>query len=292
MYFVIAQAPIYISWSGWKDTLSKVARYALEVFKLVKGENGTLKEPYTDLRPNPVPINITEFNETSEGAAHSFTFQPQEPGVYSWILEVNDRANNSRYLRRFVIYDPSSTVTSDSTHRFYATSGNAASDFKWQINNPQTVSFTWKNHFLNELHESGNFLARIRLFPASLYDGFRTGYKNIPDQFDDTEGKRSRDAIPNERGIIKYDIAYALGRNQLTPQTYQYIGRKNTSIVISPSQQLQDGNSLTLWVKAYDILDNTKEERYILHYDSTGPTLYSHELTTNVGSELMDFSSR
>ena len=272
--------------------MSNVARYALEVFKLVVAGDGTLKEPYTDQHPNPVPLNITEFNETSEGAAHSFTFRPQEPGVYSWILEVNDRANNSRYLRRFAIYDPSSTVTSDSTHPFYATSGNAASDFKWQSNNPQTVSFSWKNHFLNELHESGNFLARIRLFPPSLYDGFRTGYKNIPDQFDDTEGKRSRDAIPNERGIIKYDIAFALGRNQLTPQTYQYIGRKNTSIDISLSQTLQDGNSLSFWVKAYDILGNTKVERHVLHYDSSEPQVSSLELQTNVGSGHMNFTSR
>uniref|UniRef100_A0A8W8MBJ2 EGF-like domain-containing protein n=1 Tax=Magallana gigas TaxID=29159 RepID=A0A8W8MBJ2_MAGGI len=54
----VTKAPIQISWKGWKDQLSKVARYALEVFKLVKGGDGTLKEPYTDLVPNPVPITI------------------------------------------------------------------------------------------------------------------------------------------------------------------------------------------------------------------------------------------
>ena len=272
--------------------MSKVARYALEVYKLVKAGNGTLKEPYTDLVPNPVPLTITEFNETSEGAAHSFTFQPQEPGVYSWILEVNDKANNSAYVRRFVIYDPSSKVKSDSTHPLYATSGNAESDFKWQINNPMTVSFSWKDHFLNELHERGNFLARIKRFPVSLNDvGVRLGYKNIPDQYDDTEGTRTRDAIPNKRGI-KYDIAYAFCKDQLTPQSYQYIGRNNTSIDISLSQQLQDGNSLTLWVKAYDILGNTKEERHVLHYDSTQPEVSSMVLQTNMGSGHMNFTSR
>ncbi|XP_022305312.1 uncharacterized protein LOC111112206 isoform X3 [Crassostrea virginica] len=288
----VTKVPIQISWNGWKDTLSKVARYALEVFKLVKAGDGTLKEPYTDLVPNPVPLTITEFNETSEGGAHSFTFQPQEPGVYSWILEVNDKANNSAYVRRFVIYDPSSTVTSDSTQPLYATSGNPESDFKWQSNNPQNVSFSWKDHFLNELHESGNFLARIRRFPASLSDGGdRDGYKNIPDANDDTEGTRGRDAIPNERGIIKYDIAYALGRNQLSPQAYQYINRTIPSISISLSQTLQDGNSLSFWVRAYDILGNTKVERHVLHYDSTKPEVSSLELQTNVGSGHMNFTS-
>ncbi|XP_022304673.1 uncharacterized protein LOC111111813 [Crassostrea virginica] len=287
----VTKVPIDISWNGWKDKLSKVARYALQVFKLVKAGDGTLKEPYNDLNPNPVFVNITELNETSEGAAHSFTFQPQEPGVYSCILEVNDNANNSVYVRRFVIYDSSSTVTSDSSHPLYATSGNATSDFKWQINNPQRVSFSWENHFLNELHESGNFLARIRNVPASFYDEFRDGFKSIPDQYDDTEGKRSRDAIPNKRGIIKYDIAYALGRKQLTPKTFQYTDRTNAFIHINLSQQLQDGNSMTLWVKAYDILENTKTERIILHYDSTKPKVSSMELQTNVGLGPMNFTS-
>ena len=273
--------------------MSKVARYALEVFKLVKAGDGTLKEPYTDLVPNPVPLTITEFNETSEGGTHSFTFQPQEPGVYSWILEVNDKANNSAYVRRFVIYDPSSTVTSNSTQPLYATSGNPESDFKWQSTNPRNVSFSWTRHFLNELHESGYFLARIRLFPVSLSDGGdRDGYKKITDANDDTEGKRGRDAIPNERGIIKFDIAHALGRDQLLPQGYQYTNITNSSISISLSRTLQDGNSLSLWVRAYDILGNTKVERHILHYDSSGPEVSSMELQTNVGSGHMNFTSR
>lgn len=288
----VTKAPIQISWKGWKDQLSKVARYALEVFKLVKGGDGTLKEPYTDLIPNPVPVTIREFNETTEEGAHSFTYQPSEPGVYSWILEINDRANNSAYVRRFVIYDPTSSVSSDSSHPFYATSGNPTANNEWQNVNPQRVSFSWENHFLNELHEDGNFLARIRLFPNSLSDGGdREGYKRVPDKYDDTQGTRSRDAIPNERAITKYDVAYNFGRGQLSPQTYQETGYKNTSIEIPLGQSLQDGNSFTIWVKAYDILGNTKEERFILHYDSSKPTVLSEELKKNVGKDDMDFTS-
>nr|XP_034310664.1 uncharacterized protein LOC117684080 isoform X3 [Crassostrea gigas] len=289
----VTKVPIQISWKGWKDQLSKVVRYALEVFKLVKGGDGTLKEPYTDLVPNPVPITITEFNETTEGGAHSFTYQPNEPGVYSWILEINDKANNSAYVRRFVIYDPISSVTSDNSHPFYATSGNSKANYEWQNINPNTFTFTWKNHFLNKIHEDGNFLARISLFPASLDDGSRkrNGYKRILYKYDDTEGTRSRDAIPNKRAIIKYDVAYKIGRDQSLPQSYQYQNYKNNSIEISQNQNLQDGNSFSIWVKAYDILGNTREERFVLHYDSSSPAVSSQELRKNVGEDKMNFTS-
>uniref|UniRef100_A0A8W8M842 EGF-like domain-containing protein n=1 Tax=Magallana gigas TaxID=29159 RepID=A0A8W8M842_MAGGI len=289
---IVTTDPIQISWKGWKDQLSKVARYALEVFELEKGGDGTLKEPYTDLVPNPVPITIREFNETTEGGTHSFTYQPNKPGVYSCILEINDRANSSAYVRRFVIYDPISKVTSDKSHPFYATSGNSQANYEWQNINPNNFTFTWENHFLNELHENGNFLAHIRLFPASLDDGGdRTGYKNIPDKYDDREGTRSRDAIPNERGIIKYDVAYNIGKDQSSPPTYQYRNHRSTSIEISENQNLQDGNSFSVWVKAYDILGNTKEERFVLHYDSSKPAVSSTKLRKNVGEDKMDFTS-
>uniref|UniRef100_A0A8W8MD80 Receptor protein-tyrosine kinase n=1 Tax=Magallana gigas TaxID=29159 RepID=A0A8W8MD80_MAGGI len=286
----VTKVPIQISWRGWKDQLSRVARYALEVFELEKGGDGTLKEPYTDLVPNPVPITIREFNETTEAGSHSFTYRPNKPGVYSCILEINDRANNSAYVRRFVIYDPISSLTSDESNPFYATSGNSIANYEWQNTNPDTFSFSWKNHFLNKIHEDGNFLARIRLFPPSLDDGGdRNGYKRI--QYDDTEGTRSRDAIPNERGIIKYDVAYNIGKDQSSPQVYQHQNYRNNSIKIFENQNLQDGNSFTIWVKAYDILGNTREERFILHYDSTRPAVSSEELRKNVGEDKMNFTS-
>ena len=270
-----------------------MARYALEVFKLEKGGDGTLKEPYTDLIPNPVPLIITEFLETTEEGGHSFTYEPDQPGVYSWILEINDRANNSAYVRRFVIYDPNSKVTSDKSNPFYATSGNSIANYEWQNSNPKTFSFSWKNHFLNKIHEDGNFLARIRLFPDSLSDGGdRNGYKSIPAKYDDMEGTRSKDVIPNERGIIKYDVAYNIGRDQSSPSTYQYPNHGSTSIEISENQDLQDGNSFSVWVKAYDILGNTKEERFVLHYDSSKPAVSSAELRENVGDDKMNFTSR
>nr|XP_034310672.1 uncharacterized protein LOC105333550 [Crassostrea gigas] len=181
---------------------------------------------------------------------------------------------------------------SDKSNPFYATSGNSIANYEWQNSNPKTFSFSWKNHFLNKIHEDGNFLARIRLFPESLSDGGdRNGYKSIPDKYDDTKGTRSRDAIPNERGIIKYDVAYNIGKDQSSPPTYQYTNYKNNSIEISEYQNLRDGNSFSVWVKAYDILGNTKEERFVLHYDSSRPDVSSEELQKNVEEDEMNFTS-
>jgi hypothetical protein len=267
----------------------------LEVFKLEPDGNGNLKEPYTDLIPNPVPLNITEFNETTEGGRHTFTFTPTVPGVYSWILEANDWANNSAYARRFVIYDPVSSVTSDPTHKLYVTSGNPLANYEWQNADPSSISITWKNHFVNTQHENGKYLNRVTHFTPCLSDGGdRDGYKRINDSRDDTEGKRTRDAIPNERAIIRYDVGYFAGRDQLIAPSYQKENLKynETSLNISLSQQLSDGLSHTIWVKAYDILGNTKEERIVVHYDSSEPSVGTATLQRNVGVDRMDFSSR
>lgn len=101
---------------------------------------------YSSLIPNPVPLYIRVFNETTEEGAHFLTYQPKEPGVYALILEVNDRANNSAYVRRFVIYDPISTVTLDKYFPVCATCNNRQKA-EWQTTNPRTISLLWKRHF-------------------------------------------------------------------------------------------------------------------------------------------------
>ncbi|XP_062613909.1 uncharacterized protein LOC134275662 [Saccostrea cucullata] len=287
---------IQFTWNGWRDKLSKVARYALEVFKLEPDGTGALKEPYTDTVDNPVPLNITEFNETSSGK-HKFSYRPDKPGVYSWILEVNDKANNSVYVRRIVIYDPVSAVTIDSSQRLYASSGNPNASFNWQTHNPLTTKVTWKKHFLNSLHENGKFLNRVKRFPDSLYDGgSRNGYKRIPPEYDDYNGERTINAIPNERGIVKYDVAYYNGKDQQIAPQYQFrnLSFNETERTINLLTALEDGKSLSVWVKAYDVLGNTNEERLVLHYDSSKPSVESRnlELKRNVGIDKMDYRSR
>ncbi|XP_062613910.1 uncharacterized protein LOC134275663, partial [Saccostrea cucullata] len=290
----VTKTAIQFTWNGWRDALSKVARYALEVFKLEPDGLGDLKEPYTDTVDNPVPLNITEFNETSSGV-HTFSYRPDKPGVYSWILEVNDKANNSVYVRRIVIYDPVSTVTTDSSKRLYASSGNPIASFEWQNHNPLTAKITWKGHFLNSLHENGKFLNRVKHFPDSLDDGgYRNGYKKIPPEYDDKIGERSINAIPNERGIVKYEVAYYNGKEQQVAPAYQIrnLQFNETEQTITLGTALEDGRSLSVWVKAYDVLGNTKEERLVLHYDSSKPSVQSQTLERNVGTDKMDYRSR
>ncbi|XP_062608961.1 uncharacterized protein LOC134270731 [Saccostrea cucullata] len=290
----ITKTAIRFTWNGWRDDLSKVARYALEVFKLEPDGTGALKEPYTDTVDNPVPLNITEFNETTSGV-HTFSYRPDKPGVYSWILEVNDKANNSVYVRRIVIYDPVSTVTTDSSKRLYASSGNPNASFEWQTQNPLTAKITWKGHFLNSLHENEKFLNRVKHFPDSLYDGgSRNGYKKIPPEYDDYNGERTINAIPNERGIVRYDVAYYNGKDQQVAPSYrdQNLKFNETEQTIALDSALEDGRSLSVWVKAYDVLGNANEERLVLHYDSSKPLVQSLELKRNVGTDKMDYRSR
>lgn len=40
-------------------------------------------DPYSSLFPNPAPLYIREFNETTQEGAYFLTYQPKEPGVYA-----------------------------------------------------------------------------------------------------------------------------------------------------------------------------------------------------------------
>lgn len=119
-----------------------------------------LREPLITVTTNPVPDYMQEVIVTTPLLFP--TFSPSKPGVYSCILEVSDKANNTQYARRFVIFDKTSQVTIKNNNPLYCSSASESTNFTWQtiINdkNGQTrINITWKDHFVNLVHEEGHF---------------------------------------------------------------------------------------------------------------------------------------
>ena len=156
-------------WSGWNDSLSGMDRYALEVFKL-SHEGNILFERFP-LKPD----NITAYNETENGV-FNMTYTPSfSSGMFSAILEAQDTANNSRYIRRFFLYDSDSTITKQTgiNQRLFVSSASNVSDYTWQTNNitgPTTITLDWTDHYINQVHVSGGFLNAIQAYPPQLQD--------------------------------------------------------------------------------------------------------------------------
>ena len=89
-----------------------------------------LREPLITPTSNPEPEFIQQVNNTNPLTFPTYT--PSEPGVYSCILEVSDTANNTRYARRIVIFDKTSTVATRDQFRFYSLSASKESNYRWQ----------------------------------------------------------------------------------------------------------------------------------------------------------------
>ncbi|KAK3108782.1 hypothetical protein FSP39_015630, partial [Pinctada imbricata] len=273
---------IRTSWQGWTDTLSGMYRYNWEIFQLEKKGNELREEGQKYLSP----IHSFVMNHTG-GRTYGYNYIPQESGVYSVILEASDRANNSVYVRRFVIFDPTSEITTTSTP-LKALSGNANADYKWQTwtqGNTNNIIFSWEGHFINKLHKDGGFLGSINDYPPQLNDmNVPPGNifkKTIDKLLTDPSSERTQAAIRNVNGITSFEVAITTkGGAPLFIQK----GLQQTHTFSEGS--MTDGTFVKLWTKARDIMGNTKTSTMLLGFDRTPPLLNETTIQRNIGDSF------
>lgn len=85
-------------------------------------------------------------------------YTPPMPGAYSIVLEAADFANNTKYVRRLCLYDPSSVITTDPVYALFVTSASEAGNYTYQTNQSLQVVVTWDRHFRNSFHEENAIL--------------------------------------------------------------------------------------------------------------------------------------
>ncbi|WAQ93654.1 hypothetical protein MAR_006125 [Mya arenaria] len=162
-----------------------------------------------------------------------------------------------------------------------------------------TVNVRWVGHFANQLHEDGKFLAEIEKYPIQFKeledDGILMSQKFVADSLDDNEGKRTRQAIPNYHGIVKYEVVYDQSALEQAPT----IGWLEVDLSEQTSTQriLVDGDRLRVWVRATDVMGNTKTDSTFMRIDGSPPTISSgnssdHQLQLNVADGSYSHSSR
>ncbi|OWF45417.1 Fibroblast growth factor receptor [Mizuhopecten yessoensis] len=299
----ITKSPIIARWSGWSDAFSGVADYTLEVFKLQPNRHSKILE-----EPDPLgPVVMYRMNHTNSSNVFTKTHTPSEPGMYSLILETRDVANNSIYVRRFVLYDPVSAISVSNNHRLFVSSAEADTGHNWQswygnaTGGRTYIDITWKDYFLNKLHEDNYFLNSISPYPDQLDDGGRRGegYKKILPQFEDNEGERQTAKIPNARGIVRFDTVtnYANdGGSSLAnpPSSWRTLdGIKDGDTEYFDRGAIGDGSTAKVWVRAYDAMGNTKIESTLVHFDMSQPDVLTEpSIQTNIENGTFPFSSR
>ncbi|XP_052799359.1 uncharacterized protein LOC128230970 [Mya arenaria] len=290
---------IRASWSDWTDAMAGMWQYYMEVFKLAPNRDERLVEA------TPInPVYNKALNHTNGEMSSSYT--PDEPGMYSVLLKVSDMANNSRIARRFVLYDDSSmiSVSNETDKKLYISSAVEETGYAWQTHsnsedNIVTVNTRWDGHFANKLHEDGKFLAEIEKYPTQFKDieddGILMSLKFVADTLDDDEGKRTRKAITNYHGIIKFEVAYDPSPSEEVPTTGWTVIPLQESI--STQRILEDGDRLRVWVRATDVMGNTNTDSTFMRIDGSPPFISSgngseHQVVLNIEGEEFKHASR
>jgi hypothetical protein len=141
----------------------------------------------TELEPLK-PIHQFKTNKTS--SINFPTYYPLETGMYSILLQVSDKANNSKIARRLVLYDNDSFITLTKP-AFNPNMSIDVSDIKigdggmhvitaipetgymWQSSNHDTktrIVLNWENHFVNRIYDQDKLLNRVLTYTAQFVE--------------------------------------------------------------------------------------------------------------------------
>ena len=115
-------------------------------------------------------IQVYQSNLTSQ------SYIPPRPGLYSVVLGASDLANNTKYVRRLVLFDPVSHVTSDPDHDLFVSTASEAANYSYQSNISSDVVVTWEGHFRNAFVEDNGLLGELDALPSSSSGGSSCHY--------------------------------------------------------------------------------------------------------------------
>ncbi|XP_046546912.1 uncharacterized protein LOC124256991 [Haliotis rubra] len=271
---------IILNWHGWSDANSGMDKYKWEVYRLQPSSGGALSELAG-------PVNHGEVQHTAP-ISFPVPFLPEKPGMYSFLLEAVDKANNSVYMRRFALCDKESSVTTDPDHALYISSAVQDHGFQWITDISKPLVIIWQYHFRNYVHETGKYLNKILPLKKQIVKDPPI-YKQVIEANDDKYERRTTAAIPNSRGIVRFEWTHAInktgGRIQQTPPNWDDIPGLNTSLHLPP-ENVTSGSTITVWIRARDILDNKKVDSTSVTYDFTKPQFSKMTFLQNEISDI------
>ncbi|VDI32878.1 Hypothetical predicted protein, partial [Mytilus galloprovincialis] len=254
---VSKQPDIKVRWGGWKDDLSGIDHFELELYELVS----------TGRHLNHINGPAVHRDEKISVHTSEQILKLPKPGMYSMILTSIDRAGNHQSARCLVFYDDISVVDIKHTKRIKVNEASAKTNFTWVSVDDVELSVTWTDRFLNERHEKHGWMYGV------------AGYVGVQEEYDDLYGPRKVSPIDNIHGIVKFEIKYEVyGPYLKANQSFT-----QTANVLSQAEYLnitwEDGYRLDITVKALDILDIYKDDIISVYKDVSPPVIQNLWLT-------------
>ncbi|XP_070572151.1 uncharacterized protein [Ptychodera flava] len=264
-------------WSGWLDDDSGVQRYEVLVMPS-KSEGGVIRCVQGD--------DVTKKCSGPSGCSVIVS----DSGNYCVQLVVYDVTTNHNSSMRYVLFDNSSFVDVDHTghNPLWIDSAESNTGFEWLTNigdayNHQRVLVKWPGHFRNEFHYHNGLLDRIDVSEFGIFEDYDhfTGQPPL---------LRSRESIPNINGIVGFKIAFGVdheGGRTLTPESLVWSDVQNFMTQESELDiPMTDGDTVTVWVRALDVMGNEANDNVTFHVDSSPPIIEDIHLTKNGVSYL------
>ncbi|XP_077866322.1 uncharacterized protein LOC144354078 [Saccoglossus kowalevskii] len=263
---------IYVRWSGWNDELSGIIKTDI---KVMKTEGSPLR-----------CLHDTDLECTSDTGQCSFTLT--STGVYCVHLTVFDVAGNTNYALRYLMFDNINKPGIYNHNPLRVVSAISDTGYEWQTDTYNSLSggpkvhIQWTGHFKNEEHYNRHLLGPIGDFNPDMAEEYDELHGTPPTT-------RSREPILNIYGIVKFQIAYAIDHNggsSLTqpPNNWMDIALSVRSYIYDEALldlPREDGDAVRIWVKAFDVLDNTVIDNTTVHIDSSPPVIGDIYLAKN-----------
>ena len=262
---VTRQSTVTITWDGWYDTVggSGISAYTLEIYEM-ESRGDSLSEKASSLD-----------RQRFAAQEKSYSLQLRGSSLISIVLYVHDVAGNYRIARRFVLYDESSTVKVDSSNPLSLPRSVNTGHTLWKTVNKDQLLCDWTGHFYNSLVGKDPLLDRISPFRTNIdknYDQPATGTLDLSGTI-------------NYAGIVNYKYAISYGLSPQVPgdSTFRNVPTRATGLDLwqhyTISTSTNDGNHITVWVKAVDIWGNSETDNIVINVDFSVPFISDVELT-------------
>ncbi|KAL8561571.1 hypothetical protein ACOMHN_024807 [Nucella lapillus] len=257
---IVTTSTVSIAWGGWADDVAGLWKFGYRVYDLTPINN--------ILQHASIDVHGTVATNTASGQT-TFTINGS-PGIYAVILDAYDRAGNTKSARKLVLYDDGSQITRQLGSPLRVTSAASVTSWKWQ-QTEGPVSLTWTGRYTNVFHDHN------KVNNAVAPEG------NVESSYDDSEGNMTIAHLDNALGIVKFTTAYDIdqqGGTTLTlPADSSFTLEGALSGVNTYQANVEDGDTLTFWVRAYDIRSMYDEESVTVHVDSSPPIIEDLWLT-------------
>lgn len=244
----------------WKDEDSGIASYVFAVYPLSLDSRGylTANDPA-----------VYELKSNSASVKHT-PYSLPKPGMYAIHVTVTDKVGNQKRARELLLYDDSSQVNTTG-QELHCVNIKQNMGKQWLQSTTDSLRLRWQGHFTNERHTQQGLLNRVLPWEGAY-------------GIDDTTGNRTINPIQNLNGIVKFQIAYEVdheGGKLAEARTWMDVTPLRESFDVRLNN-LSDGDSVVVWVKAFDVLENNKTDKLVIHVDSSQPYVHSIGFQKNV----------